>query len=170
MKEKIATVVVYASFFVIGWLLLYVWTSFGYKQVEGNEMLPTLRKDAFKFVSIPDRKTSAFSRGDMVAFIQDGVVKRRRTFFAGRVIAHPGDRVRVENGTIFVNDERLTESYIKASARGSKNLPEIMVPRGCLYIAYDNRQITFQSLGGVGIHVDSRELGPIGVWAIIGRF
>jgi signal peptidase I len=57
----------------------------------------------------------------------------KRNFFIKRVIARPGDRYRVENGQVFVNDVAIDQSWITASGRiniAPVDYPEVIVQNG----------------------------------------
>jgi signal peptidase I len=170
VKEKIATLVVYAAFFAAAWFLLGIWNNYSFKRTEGVEMAPTLPKEKFKFIGLPERKTDAFRHDDVVAFDMEGIVVGGRTFFTARVIGLPGDRVRMERGDLFRNGQKLTQTFLDAGMKSDDDLEEIVVPKGHLFLLYDNRRMVFRTEGGGMVYLDSRSLGPIGVSAITGRF
>ncbi len=59
-----------------------------------------------------------------------------------RVIAVGGDRVRIENGQVFVNDKPLKEPYIR---KDSHNFQERVVPSGTMFVLGDNRPNSLDS-------------------------
>ena len=62
--------------------------------------------------------------------------------FIKRVVALPGDRLKIEKGLVFVNGRQTTESYIRSSNKVkpySLGMPEITVPEGKLFVLGDNR-------------------------------
>lgn len=77
--------------------------------------------------------------------------------FIKRVIGVPGDRVRLEDGKVFVNDVQLSESYINGESRS--NYEEKVVPPGHYFVLGDNR----------GNSSDSRSWGFVPEENIIGR-
>lgn len=91
-----------------------------------------------------------------------------------RVIALPGDEVKVEGDKVFVNGKQLEETYIKAVVdEKAKNgeiynigpdfpnsqVPEGIVPEGKVFVMGDNR----------GNSRDGREIGYIAYDKVIGR-
>ena len=87
--------------------------------------------------------------------------ERSDTNFIKRVVAGPGDRVRIERGRAVVNGEALDEPYTRPDAScGICNLPEeITVPEDHYFMMGDNR----------GASEDSRVWGPIPKDSIIGK-
>jgi signal peptidase I len=58
-----------------------------------------------------------------------------------RIIGLPGDRVRVERGTVLINDQALEEPYIRfqASYTYPASDQDLVVPRGEYFVLGDNR-------------------------------
>jgi signal peptidase I len=74
-----------------------------------------------------------------------------------RVIGLPGDRVRVEHGTVFINDQQLDEPYIHF--QGSYTYPEtdqnLVVPQGEYFVLGDNRDNSRDSHFGWFVPADN---------------
>lgn len=170
MKERLATAAVYLVFFAIAWAILYVWSSYGLQMVEGEEMSPALKREKLQWTGVPSHGDEGFRHGDMVSYVLAGTEGPSRTAFAGRIIGLPGDMVKMENGTVFLNGKELAEPYVMPKLRGDDSRDEILVPRGCVYILYDNRAARFEYQGRNYLPIDSRAFGPIGVWAITEKF
>jgi signal peptidase I len=66
-----------------------------------------------------------------------------------RVIALGGDKVAIKKGVVYLNGERLEESYVKVHHPG--DLSELVVPRGHVWTLGDNRSNS----------IDSRVLGAV---------
>ncbi|MGH8103972.1 MAG: signal peptidase I, partial [bacterium] len=60
--------------------------------------------------------------------------------FLKRVIGLPGDKIRVDDTQIYVNDTPINEPYLnKPDAPFSLQVSEVTVPEGRLFVAGDNR-------------------------------
>lgn len=149
--------------FAILWVGLWVFNNFGCQRVESGEMEPTLKKDSQKSIDSKIRSIEQLAVDDLVSFtyIQSG---KSQATYAARVIAMPGDRVEIKAGEVYVNGSKIGANYVAANSRSDvkEAYPEILVPRDSVYVLCDNRRAFDKS--------DSRAIGPIGVWAINGKF
>ncbi len=79
-----------------------------------------------------------------------------------RVIALPGERLSIHDGSVHINGERLDEEYLNGVATtwsGSIGQEEITIPEGQVFVMGDNRNNS----------TDSRIFGPIEIDEIIGK-
>ena len=103
-------------------------------RVEGFSMVPTLQDGEFVLVNRLAYRFDSHQRGDIIVFHhpsgqnQEDLIKR--------VIGLPGDKIKAEDGSIFVNDTRLKEDYINAAPSYSGDWT---VPDGELFVLGDNR-------------------------------
>jgi len=86
---------------------------------------------------------------------------RSDTNFIKRVVAVGGDRLKVIDGRVYLNERRQDEPFIRPDSQcGICNLPrEITIPKGYYFMMGDNR----------GQSADSREWGPIPKKWVIGQ-
>ena len=92
-----------------------------------------------------------FSSSDEIAAEQERLVKR--------VIGVAGDEIDIQNGYVYINGERLEESYVNGiTLPGNLKLP-ITVGEGELFVIGDNREVSR----------DSRDFGPIDVKQVEGK-
>ena len=68
-----------------------------------------------------------------------------------RIVALPGERWREQNGLIYVNGNRLVESYVKPDRRDSETTPEKVVAKDEYLMLGDNRSS----------YCDSRRFGTV---------
>lgn len=81
-----------------------------------------------------------------------------------RVIAGAGTTIEGRQGAILVNNQRISESYVKHSGGASfdmNNFGPEMIPEGKLFVMGDNRDISLDSR--------SQEIGPIDASWLIGK-
>ena len=102
-------------------------------RVDGFSMIPTLKDGEFVLVSKVNYRFGSVERGDIIVFHfpmdpQQELIKR--------VIGLPGYKVRVQNGSVSVNGQVLSEPYIAAAPAYSG---EWLVPEGQLFVLGDNR-------------------------------
>ena len=93
------------------------------------------------------------SRGDVVVFKAPGT---RNVDFIKRIIGLPGDIVHLEDGTVFINDQKLQESYETQKTQGSLS---VSLSQNQYFVLGDNR----------GSSSDSRSFGPIDQKTIKGK-
>jgi signal peptidase I len=126
-------------------------------KVEGTSMMPALADQERIFINqFVYRFSGNIERGDMVVFWFPHDTSKS---YIKRVIGLPGDRVRVEAGEVFVNDEKLTEDYVPEIFRDHGSYPEVRVPRDQYYVMGDHRSSSN----------DSRAWGTVGRRHIYGK-
>jgi signal peptidase I len=102
-------------------------------RVDGFSMIPTLKDGEFVLVSKVNYRFGNVERGDIIVFHFPVDPKQE---LIKRVIGLPGDTIGVQNGTVSVNGQILTEPYIAATPAYSGNWT---VPDGQLFVLGDNR-------------------------------
>jgi signal peptidase I len=102
--------------------------------VEGPSMLPTLSHGERLIVNKFIYCLRSPERGEVLIFRYPRNPERD---FIKRVIAVPGDTVRIKDGNVFVNNALLNEDYILEQTRGSHS--DATVPAGHYYVMGDNR-------------------------------
>ncbi len=123
-------------------------------QVTGPSMLPHVQPGEVVLINTLAYRLGPIKRGDIVALDHDDATAQT---FLKRVVALPGDRVRIEHGTLFVNDRAVSEPYVSFPDRS--DVPEVSVPAHGLYVLGDNRAES----------EDSRTWGPVDESAVIGK-
>lgn len=85
--------------------------------------------------------------------------------FLARVIGLPGDTISIRDGIVMRNKEKLSEEYLNANNILKESQPEIIVPRGKVYLLVDNRKSYRTSI----YCKDSRFWGPIFIETLSGK-
>ena len=122
-------------------------------RVDGFSMEPTLHNGEFVIVNKLAYKLGNPTHGDVIVFRYPRDPDQE---YIKRVIGLPGDRVRVINGEVYVNDERIDEPYIAAAPRYQS---EWTVPDSSLFVLGDNRNNSS----------DSHNWGPVPLNYVIGK-
>jgi len=125
-------------------------------RVEGTSMLPRLEDHDRLFINKFVYHFASIQRGDVVVFHypRDPVKS-----YIKRVIAVPGDRLRIDHGQVYLNGKALKETYVPQEYRDTKSLPELVVPEDTYFMMGDHRSISS----------DSREFGPVDRDLIYGK-
>lgn len=123
-------------------------------RVDGQSMEPSFHSGNFVIVNKLAYRFGDYHRGDVIVFPSpnsDGedLIKR--------VIGLPGERIRISNGQVFVNDRLLSEPYILSSPSGDRR--EITLSQNALYVMGDNRNNSS----------DSRTWGPLDIEKVLGK-
>ena len=98
-------------------------------------------------------------RGDIVVHSFDG----QNGLYLNRVIAIENDKIEIINGVVFLNGQPLNEQYVLSSnvtRPESKDIKEIIIPKGHYFVMGDNRDASFG---------DSRFSGTITITNIEGK-
>ena len=118
-------------------------------KVEGTSMMPTLANDERIFIN---KFTFTFGlgdvhRGDTVVFYYPGDPSHDKSYIK-RVIGLPGDRIRIEDGQVFVNGKALAEEYVAPENRDHftwRDGQEIPVPPDDYFVLGDHRNSSSDS-------------------------
>lgn len=154
--DFLETIVVALSIFVVIYLFLMQ-----PHEIKGGSMEPNFYDNQYILTDKISYRLHEPTRGDVVIFkapINPDVD------YIKRVIGLPADKVKVQNGAVYVNGEKLKEDYLRDPTYlfpGSFMAEgvEIVVPVGKLFVMGDNRPHSS----------DSRQFGPVAMDSIIGR-
>lgn len=118
--------------------------------VSGQSMLPTFTDETRLLI----QKKADIRRFDVIVF------QLNDDYLIKRVIGLPGDRITVENGTLFVNGERVNEPYLEDSyvQAFSQEQFQTYITEDTYFVMGDNRDNS----------MDSRKLGTIAKEQIVG--
>jgi signal peptidase I len=125
-------------------------------KVEGTSMMPTLADQERVFINKFVYRWEPINRGDVVVFRYPRDVSKS---YIKRVIAVAGDSVRIDDGVVYVNDERIAEPYVPEDYWDARSYPETVVPRNSYFMLGDHRNLSN----------DSRDFGPVNGQYIYGK-
>ncbi len=124
--------------------------------VEGTSMLPMLEDKDLLFVNKFVYRFEDVRRGDVVVFLYP---HDHTKSYIKRVIAIPGDDLRIDHGKVWVNGQRLEESYVPLRFQDDRSQPELTIPAGNYFVMGDHRSISS----------DSRDFGLVARPLIYGK-
>lgn len=118
-------------------------------RVSGNSMDTTLANKEFHFA----RLTNNIKKNDIIVANSDIL----NCIIIKRVIAIPGDTIKIKDNQIYVNDEKIKETYIKENMI-TPDMESYTLKDGEYFCCGDNRNNS----------TDSRDIGPINIKDMIG--
>jgi signal peptidase I len=125
-------------------------------KVEGTSMMPTLDDQERVFINKFVYRLEAIQRGDVVVFRYPRDTSKS---YIKRVIAVPGDRIRIEDGLLYVNDRQVAEDYVPSIYEDVRSYAETIVPPHSYFVLGDHRNLSN----------DSRDFGPVDERFIYGK-
>ncbi len=125
-------------------------------RVEGTSMLPMLEDQDRLFINKIVYRMGEIHKGDVVVFQYP---RDHSKSYIKRVIALPGDDLRIDHGRVYVNGNRLQESYVPSRFTDDRSQSEIILPPHEYFVMGDHRLISS----------DSRDFGPVDRSLIFGK-
>lgn len=130
-------------------------------KVSGSAMQPTLNNEDISLAV----KTTNLKQGDVCCFYNNN------NLFVRRVIGTPGDVISIEeDGSVYVNEQALDETYITEKALGDCDVEfPFVVPENAYFVMGDNRPVSKDSrINEVGCVSKDRIVGKliVTVWPV----
>jgi signal peptidase I len=125
-------------------------------KVEGTSMMPSLEDQERIFVNKFVYRLEPIERGDIVVFRYPRDPSKS---YIKRVIGMAGDRIRIDDGQVYVNGQALDESYVPPEYTDSRRYPESVVPPHSYFVLGDHRSMSN----------DSRDFGSVNQSFIYGK-
>ncbi len=111
-------------------------------KVEGTSMMPILDDQERVFINKFIYHVEPIERGDIVVFHYPRDPSKS---YIKRVIGVPGDRVRIDDGVVYVNGRPLRETYVPAEYEDWRSYSEVRVPVGSFFVLGDHRNLSDDS-------------------------
>jgi signal peptidase I len=125
-------------------------------KVEGTSMMPGLEDQERIFVNKFVYRWEPIQRGDIVVFRYPRDTSKS---YIKRVVGVAGDRVRIENGQVYVNGQAVDEDYVPSEYADARSYAEVTVPAHSYFVLGDHRTMSN----------DSRDFGPVNERFIYGK-
>lgn len=125
-------------------------------RVEGTSMLPMLKDQDRLFINKMVYRVEDVHRGDVVVFLYP---RDHTKSYIKRVIALPGDDLRIDHGTVYVNGKKIVEKYVPPRFADERSEAEMVIPPHKYFVMGDHRSISS----------DSRDFGPVDRSLIYGK-
>jgi signal peptidase I len=117
-------------------------------RVEGTSMQPQLQNNDRLFINKIIYHVEKIHRGDVVVFHYPLDPKKS---YIKRVIALPGDQLRITSGAVYVNGKKIAEPYVPAQFDDDRSVSAEVIPQGSYWVMGDHRCVSS----------DSRDFGPV---------
>lgn len=130
-------------------------------KVSGRSMVPNFHDKDYIITNKLATKISTLSRGEVIILTNP---RNKDQVFIKRIIGMPGERVKLDNGLVYINGKQLPEGYLPLGLKSPgetflQDGEEILVPPDAYFVMGDNRTASS----------DSREFGPVTKNLIIGQ-
>ena len=142
-----AAAVVTVAVIAFGWVLLPL-------RGEGISMLPTFGSGQIGFVNTLAYRVGSPHRGDIVAIRMAGP----GVMYVKRIVGLPGERVRIADSVVYINDVPLDEPY--AVKEPPWNLQEALLGPRAYFVIGDNRRMRIEN-HDLGVAVRERIVGKV---------
>lgn len=114
--------------------------------VPTGSMIPTINEGdriiVWRIFRYFDWEHRGLSYNDLVVFyFEDDNVDRK--LLVKRVIGLPGDKIKIDNGIVYRNNEIIEEDYVKN--KDTYSMEEIEVPENEIFVLGDNRQHSYDA-------------------------
>ena len=124
--------------------------------VSGQSMDDTLHDGNYLIVNKLAYKFGEPEHGDIIVFDSG---QEERELWVKRIIGLPGDVIRTDGKTLYINDAKASEPYIKKGTVAQGEMQTWTVPDGTVFVMGDNRNNS----------TDSRIIGCVEESAVLGK-
>src|ERR1700736_301319 len=107
-------------------------------RVEGTSMLPVLEDEDRLFINKLAYRVGEIHRGDVVVFLYPHDHDKS---YIKRVVALPGDDLKIDHGMVYVNGSPVKEAYVPRRFEDDRSQPEMTVPQHKYFVMGDHRSV-----------------------------
>ena len=111
-------------------------------------MMPQLRDQERLFINKYAYRFEHVHHDDVVVFLYP---RDHSKSYIKRIIAGPGDTLRIDNGQLYVNNRPVVEPYVPARYQDERSYPSTTMGANEYFVMGDHRSISS----------DSRDFGPV---------
>lgn len=112
--------------------------------VQGSSMYPTLEEKDYLIINRVAYNNNEPKRGDIIVFKTDLVqANGKEKDLVKRVIAVPGDHIRIIDNKVYLNGKLQNESYVHGE-KTEGNI-DMTIPKGYVFAMGDNRENSMDS-------------------------
>ncbi|MTI71149.1 MAG: signal peptidase I [Firmicutes bacterium] len=127
-------------------------------KIKGASMKPTLENNDMLFINKAIYIADKPNRGDIA--ILKAFDNPSKEYYIKRIIALEGETIKIIDGKIFIDGEKLKEKYLKEDTYTTTYKKcEWKIPKNHVFVLGDNRKVSY----------DSRIFGPVSVEIIKGK-
>ena len=142
--------------FAVGISFLIITFLYQPVRVEGTSMMPELQDQERLFINKFEYRFEPIHRGDVIVFHYP--LDPAKSYIK-RVIAVPGDDLRIDDGRVYVNGRAVVEPYVPTRFRDERSYPDTVLSTNQYFVMGDHRLISS----------DSRDFGPVNRALIYGK-
>lgn len=135
----------------------------GTTEVQGESMMPTLHDGDYLIVNKLPTYRQDYKRADIVIIDAPHLPDK---FYIKRIIGLPGERVRILDGKIYINDQLLQENYIPPIETTTYNETEWLLGTDEYFVLGDNRIHGKSNDGRMFGPVEGKHIRGVAVWRI----
>lgn len=148
-----------ALLLLVAYLLINIFML--YVLVPTGSMLNTIPLNQILLVS-KDKYVKSYQRGDIVVFYEDDELMIKR------LIGLPGETVRIEKGTVFVDGQILFEEYLNSNTLACDGT--FKIPDGCYFFLGDNRSISYDGRLWENAYVEKSSIVGKAIYFLFPKF
>ena len=129
--------------------------------VQGSSMYPTLEEKDYLIINRVAYNHKEPQRGDIIVFKSELLQPNgKEKDLVKRVIAIPGDHIKITNGEVYINEKLQNEPYIHGQITDGEI--DMTIPKGNIFAMGDNRGNSMDSRAPeVGIVKESDIMGKV---------